>query len=51
MKDFFSFFVTEQIGSTRIIWNTYTIAQLNVTENYIILQNPFQVSTVTLKNT
>lgn len=35
---FFSFFVTEQIGSTRIIWNTYTITQLNVTENYIILQ-------------
>lgn len=33
------FFVTVQFGSTRMIWNTYTITQLNVTEKYIILQN------------
>lgn len=47
----FFFFVTLHLGSASIIWNTYTITQLNVTENYIILQNSFHVSTVSLKNT
>lgn len=51
MKHFFFFGVTVQLGSTKIIWNTYTITQLNVTENYIIQQNPFHVSTISLKNT
>lgn len=50
-ETFFFFGVTVQLGSTKIIWNTYTITQLNVTENYIIQQNPFHVSTISLKNT
>lgn len=50
-ETFFFFLVTVQPVFTRIIWNTYTITQLNVTENYIILHNSFHVSTVSLKNT
>lgn len=50
MKHFF-LSVTVQLGCTIIIKNTYTITQLNLTENYISLQNSFHVSTVSLKNT